>query len=421
MGNRIDRRGFLEACVAGAAGVVGCGGPSRDDIVRDQYADIREVLGTEYNPDYHPDIADYEEHLEQEISPWLPSFEEFERGFDGPKNGILRSKANHIRANPGIMEDNEHYMRFASQLDQNYKHPQEKGFLGFETVSLSELLENTEGLENLNEGLSKNFGFRIDLHNPSRADKAMFFLMYIQNEKEVKVNKSYENPEELPIQLSESFSISNVEGPLGDFHESSYVLWKDQDTGMQFFNGSFFEKDLFMGMVHPTKCYLFRNERIPSNLDEAAISLDEDTLTVFTPHGKRSPGIIFYTENPYIEVDPENNFVMIQAIGYKRHSTLKVKKTSKGPEIDIRGFFRVIDGNLGVAIGEQGECITYPAKSVVLQRHDRVIPFDLSFTKKIPLTINMGNGVDFEVIDEEMISYSGRTVLSETQDPTINY
>jgi len=187
----MNRRGFLEACVAGAAGlgIVGCGSPSRDDVVRDQYSEIRAVIGEDYKPDYHPDITDYEKQLEQEISPWLPNYIEFEKGFQGT-SGILRVKANHIRRNPEIVEDNDHYERFTNYLDEHYKDQGNGSFLGL-GISLKNITNDPKMMEKTNQRLSKDFGFTIDLKNPSRADKAMLFLAYLHDGEWKKVPKLY--------------------------------------------------------------------------------------------------------------------------------------------------------------------------------------------------------------------------------------
>ena len=88
----------------------------------------------------------------------VPNYIEFEKGFQGT-SGILRVKANHIRRNPEIVEDNDHYERFTNYLDEHYKDQGNGSFLGL-GISLKNITNDPKMMEKTNQRLSKDFGFK---------------------------------------------------------------------------------------------------------------------------------------------------------------------------------------------------------------------------------------------------------------------
>ncbi len=156
-----------------------------EDLKRDGYDRGNKKESKIERPKYHPSIEDYERQLEREISQLVPTYYEFNVGFDNPEKSLLKERFNKIRENPKIVQNNKHYHEFTKHLKSHYDNKEIKGFLGL-GLSLSELSETVDG----GNDLKKELGFSINLNNPKENDKAVLFLIWLQSQKDRTINKN---------------------------------------------------------------------------------------------------------------------------------------------------------------------------------------------------------------------------------------
>jgi len=140
-------------------------GQSRAVYAQDKKKNLKEDLNNKKIRKFL-EIDSFNKKLKEEISPLLPSIDEFILTADK----FFEEKIPKIMKNPKAVQDNKYYTQFTKEFDYYYENPNKKGFL--EALDLGQSI--SDSINNIKKG---------NLKKPSEADKAALFALWIYDKK----------------------------------------------------------------------------------------------------------------------------------------------------------------------------------------------------------------------------------------------